>query len=118
MDDFENKLNTILGDPNMMSKIMNMAQQLGGNIPQPQPQPTEPPPQQIMPEFDIGSLTKIASLASAAGINPNEQALLCALGPYLSHGRLSKLEKAMRAAKLAGIATTFLGSGILSKIGR
>ena len=115
MDDIESKLGAILGDPQMMSQIMSMAQQLGATVPQ-QPPPMPPPPQN--PEFDIGSLTKIASLASAAGINQNEQALLCALGPYLSNERICKLEKAMRAAKLANIASSFLGSGILSQLGR
>ena len=116
MEDFESKIGAILSDPQMMSQIMSMAQQLGGGMLQPPPQ--APSPQQQNPDFDIGSLTKIAGLANAAGINQNEQALLCALGPYLSHERIHKLEKAMRAAKLAGFASTFLGSGILSQIGR
>ena len=115
MDDLENKLGAILGDPQMMSKIMAMAQQLGGGMPQ-QPPPASPPPPDI--GFDIASLTKIANLASAAGIDQNEQALLCALKPYLTQERIHKLEKAMRAAKLAGIASSFLGSGILSQLGR
>lgn len=117
MEDIESKLGAILNDPQMMSKIMSMAQQLGGSIPQPPPQEAPPPPPQN-PALDIGSLTKIASLASAATVNQNEQALLCALGPFLSHERIYKLEKAMRAAKLAGIASNFLGSGILSQLGR
>lgn len=115
MDDIESKLSTILGDPQMMSQIMSMAQQLGGTVPQP---PQQAPPLPNEPGFDMRSLTKIASLASAAGIDQNEQALLCALGPYLSNERIRKLEKAMRAAKLAGIASSFLGSGILSQLGR
>ena len=39
----------------------------------------------------------------------NQKALLQALAPYLSSGRIHKLEKAMRAAKLAGMASSFLG---------
>ena len=116
MEDFENKLGAILNDPQMMSQIMTMAQQLGGNMPQPPPQ--APPPAPSIPGFDIASLAKIAGIANAAGIDQNEQALLCALEPYLSHKRIRKLEKAMRAAKIAGIASTFLGSGILSQSGR
>lgn len=115
MEDFESKLGSILSNPQMMSQIMSMAQQLGGNVAQPQPQVPPPPP---IPDFDIGALSKIAGLASAAGINQNEQALLCALGPYLSTQRIQKLEKAMRAAKLAGIASSFLGSNLLSQLGR
>lgn len=116
MEDIESKLGAILNDPQMMSKIMSMAQQLGGSIPPPPPQEPTPPPQN--PAFDLSSLSKIANLASAAHVNQNEQALLCALGPYLSQERIYKLEKAMRAAKLAGIASNLLGSGILSQLGR
>ena len=57
---------------------------------------------------------KIASMAGKAGIDNHQQALLKALRPYLSRERIEKLEKAMRAAKLAGVATGFLGSGGLS----
>lgn len=113
MDDIESKLGAILGDPQMMTKIMSMAQQLSGTAPQPS---NTPPPQE--PTFDIASLGKIAKLASDAGIDQNEHALLCALEPYLSRERIRKLEKAMRAAKLAGIASSFLGSGVLSQLGR
>ena len=38
MDDFENKLGQILGNPEMMGKIMAMAQSFGG-----QEAPPEPP---------------------------------------------------------------------------
>ena len=40
----------------------------------------------------------------------DKQNLLQALRPYLTEHRILKLEKAMRAAKIAGLATTFLGS--------
>lgn len=115
MEDFENKLGAILNDPRMMSQIMSIAQQLGGNAP---PSQQEPPATSQNSFFDIASLSKIASIASAAGINQNEQALLCALGPYLSDERIRKLEKAIHAAKLAAIASSFLGKGILSQHSR
>ena len=68
MDDFENKLGQILGNPEMMGK---------------------------------------------AGVDREQKALLAALSPYISGSRIHKLEKAMRAAKLAGVATSFLGSSQL-----
>lgn len=116
MDDIENKLGSILGDPQMMAQIMAMAQQLGGSMNE-SPAPPPPVSQQEI-GIDIGTLTKIAGLAGNAKIDQNENALLCALGPYLSNERVRKLEKAMRAAKLAGIATTILNSGILFKSDR
>ncbi len=118
MDDIENKLNSILGDPQMMAKIMSMAQQLGGGMNAPPPPSPPPPPQQAeMPVgFDIGTISKLAGFANAARIDNKEQALLCALGAYLPNERISRLEKAMRAAKLAGLASSFLGSGIFSQM--
>lgn len=107
MDDFENKLGQILGNPEMMGKIMAMAQSFGSQEPQP-----EPPPQQeaSIPEIDFATIQKLTGLMSKAGVDREQKALLSALSPYISGTRIQKLEKAMRAAKLAGAATTFLGS--------
>ena len=110
MDDFENKLGQILGDPEMMGKIMAMAQSFGA-----QESPQEPPPQQepSVPEFDFATVQKLTGLMGKAGVDSRQKALLSALSPYISSHRVQKLEKAMRAAKLAGVATSFLGSSSL-----
>ena len=103
----QQKLDSILGNPEMMSQIMNMAQALGAK-PEPEPAQEAAP----IPGFggmDIGMMQKIASVAGQAGIDRNQQNLLQALRPYLSEQRITKLEKAMRAAKIASLATTFLG---------
>ena len=108
MDDFENKLGQILGNPEMMGKIMAMAQNFGNQEPPPEPQPE---PQ--MPEIDFAAIQKLTGLMGKAGVDAQQKALLSALTPYISSERIHKLEKAMRAAKLAGVATTFLGSSPL-----
>lgn len=115
MDELEQKLNSILGNPEMMSQLMTMAQSLGqpSKSPEPEPPKTSSLPSLSLPAgMDINMLQKIAGIASQAGIDRNQQALLKALAPYLNHGRIEKLEKAMRAAKIAGLATTVLGSSI------
>ncbi len=111
MDDMEQKLNAILGNPQMMSQIMSMAQTMGAGK---EEAPAPPAPQVSMPSFDPAMLQKVAELTQRSGIDSHQQSLLHALRPYLSPERIAKLEKAMRAAKLAGIATTFLGSSGLS----
>ena len=115
MDDMEQKLNSILGNPEMMAQIMNMAQALGGSgeqkeaaAPPPSPAP-KPAPSLPSAGLDPGMLAKIAGIAQQSGIDKNQQNLLRALRPYLSSQRIVKLEKAMRAAKIAGIASTALG---------
>lgn len=107
MDDFENKLGQILGNPEMMGKIMSMAQSFGSQESTFEP---EPPPQTEMPEIDFATLKKLTGLMGKAGVDSEQKALLSALSPYISPNRIRKLEKAMRAAKLAGVATNFLGS--------
>lgn len=113
MDDIESKLSAILGNPEMMSQIMNIAQQFGQTSP-----PTHESPAQAPSGMDIGMLTKLAGMANSSRIDPNQQTLLSALRPYLAKERIMKLEKAMRAAKIAGIASSLLGSGILSSLDR
>lgn len=114
MDEMQQKLNSILGNPEMMSQIMNMAQALGADQePEPVSQPVSAPPgnplQSALGGIDPGTIQKIIGIAQQAGIDRNQQNLLKALRPYLSEHRIIKLEKAMRAAKIAGVATTALG---------
>lgn len=100
MEDMEAKLGAILGNPQMMEQIMSLAQNFQSE-PEPQPQVT----QTAAPEIDFATIQKITSLIGRTGIDNHQRALLTALGPYLSSQRLQKLEKAMRAAKLAGMAS-------------
>lgn len=119
MDDMESKLGAILGNPDMMAQIMSMAQKLGGGDSAPAP---PPPPQPTIPSLpdglDMGMLMKLAGMANSANVDKDQRALLMALRPYLTGERIGKLEKAMRAAKLAGVASSILGSGILTQAGR
>ena len=113
MDEMEQKLGAILGNPDLMKQIMSMAQSLGQQPAQQLPQ-EPPPPAASEPGMDPAALQRIASLAGKTGIDRNQQALLKALGPYLSVQRVRKREKAMRAAKLARIASSVLNSGAVS----
>lgn len=103
MDNLESGLQSILGNPQMMEQIMSIAQNFQSESPPP------PPPAEGLPELDFATIQKITTLIGKTGIDTQQKALLQALRPYLSGHRIQKLEKAMRAAKLAGIATTFLG---------
>ena len=116
MSEMEDKLGAVLSNPDMMEKIMAMAQSLTQSQPQQaDPQPSRPPakPQQLMPGVDLGGRRIIKKVAQQTNIDKNQQSLLRSLGPYLARERLMKLEKAMRAAKIAGIAATALGSSKL-----
>lgn len=108
MDSMEDKIGSILQNPEMMQKIMAMAQSLNSAAPQPSA-PTEKTSPSPMPDIDMGMLQKISGLAGQGNIDKHQQALLRALHPYLSNQRIQKLENAMRAARMARIAASVLG---------
>lgn len=105
MENMESQLNAILGNPQMMEQIMSIAQNF-----QTEPEPSQVSPVDSAPEIDFAMVQKLTSLIGKTGIDNHQKALLNALGPYLNSQRIRKLEKAMRAARLAGMASTFLGN--------
>ena len=110
MDDLENKIGSILGNPEMMQKIMALAQnfQMPADDAPPDPPPAENTP--FMPDLDLATIQKIAGFAQKSNIDKHQQDLLKALTPYLSEIRIGKLERAMRAAKLANLAGVFFAN--------
>lgn len=122
MDDLESKLGSVLSNPELMGQIMNMAKSLNLPAPQenaPKPQSPPPPPKPSMPEFDMGTLQRISGILNQTGIDREQQTLLKALHPYLQKERLQKLERAMRAARMAALASAVLNqSGFKPKPGR
>lgn len=115
MSEMEEKLGAILNNPQMMQQIMSMAQAMNGNQPAQSPPPR---PQEVSPALpmDPKMLQSLAGIAQKSGTDRNQQTLLNALCPYLSKDRLNKLERAMRAAKMAGLASSFLNSGALQML--
>lgn len=115
MDALEEKLGAVLNNPQLMQQIMSMAQAMGSTPAANAPPPPSPDP---APMPDLGMLQKLSGIANQSGVDRNQQALLKALDPYLGRDRLGRLEKAMRAAKMAKLAGSLLGSGLLSQLGR
>lgn len=109
MGELEEKLASVMNDPAMMQKIMTLAQSLGGSQPQKEPEPPQKQESAPFPDIDISMLQKLSGFARQSGIDKNQQNLLRALTPYISRQRVAKLERAMRAAKMAGLATNLLG---------
>ena len=105
MDDLESKLGAVLNNPEMMSKIMALAQNLSQSEAEPKQESSIP----ALGEIDLSMVRKLSGLARQTGIDKNQQSLLQALNPYLSRQRIQKLEKAMRAAKMASMAGFLTG---------
>ena len=104
MSELEEKLGALLANPQLMQQISSLVQAMG----QPSPSPPPPTPPQQPSEPDMSQLQGLASLLQSNRIDTNQQALLRALSPYLSPWRVGKLERAMRASKMAGLASVLL----------
>lgn len=105
MDAVEEKLGSILGNPEMMQKIMAMAQSLGASSSNDQEPPQKETP---VASIDPGMLQKLTGLSRQGSIDKEQQNLLHALRPYLNRDRIHRLENAMRAAKMARFVATAL----------
>lgn len=123
MAEFDEKLNSILSNPDAMSQIMQLAQSLSGgeSVPQPPPQPT-PSPQPSPPTGDLFSalggsidpklMLKLLPLVQelGGGRDSNARNLLFALRPYLKEERQEKVERALQLARLYHVGKKFLAN--------
>lgn len=101
---FEDKLNQILSDPDSMAKIMSLAQSLGREQNAPSPPPAPPRPQPPPPPDDAFVKGILRLMQQAQHTDKRQEALLCALKPYLAPERQAKIDEALRIAKLSQLA--------------
>lgn len=120
MAELDEKLNTLLSDPNSMAQIMQMAQQLsvtmgGGtdNAPpaqQPPPPPAAPPA--ALPPLGVLDPQVLARflplLQEYSRSNSQTMQLLYALRPFLKESKQDKVERAARLARLIHLGKKFL----------
>lgn len=120
MSEWEDRINSILGDPEQMARISSLAQSLmGGEA------PGDAPSGEGLAGLagsllggdggaDSALLGKLGKLMGQAGGDGDKRALLEAMKPYLSEKRRGKLDRAMkltRMAKLARLAMGEMGNG-------
>ena len=98
-DGLEEKLSQLLNDPNAMAQVLSMAQAFGlqpdaqaapekppvGHEP---PPPPAPPPFQMPDERMMGAMFQLMQQAQQS--DGKQEALLCALKPYLAPERQEK----------------------------
>lgn len=97
MENMENKIMEVLGDPEKLSQIMDIAKGLGFSPPE------EEPPEQKAPEPEMAG-TILGLLQKMNTTNGKQDALLHALMPYLQPSRQKKLQRALQVAKMSQIA--------------
>lgn len=127
MNEWEEKLNTLLSDPDAMSQVVNMAQalsaQMGGNAPQgegnaaPPPQNASPPPDAGNPFSQLGSidpelLQRLIPVIKQMNRSESSEtsAFLYALRPFLKPSRRDKVDRAVQLARMIHLAKTFFNS--------
>ena len=108
MAEFEEKLQSILGNPELMGQIMSMA----GAMNQPQQPPPPPPPQpQAGLPFDPGAMAGMMQMLKATQLEPRQRQLIQALRGFVPDDRLVRLEKAMQASLIAKFASAAMNQG-------
>lgn len=121
MGEFEEKLNSILGDQQAMGQIMALAQSLGKSSPPPREGEEEAPPppdsgdppdlSQLMGSLDPKMMQLGMRLLKEYQQDDSQNtALLQALRPYLREERRGRLDRAVQIAKLSRLLRVALGS--------
>ncbi len=124
MSEFEDKLNSILGNPEAMAQVMNLAQSLnlggGGGEPEGAPPPPDqgaPPPGggglgdllgQLDPKLMERLLPLAGELAGGGSGSDERLQLLYALRPFLKPERRDKVERAVKTARLIHVGKKLL----------
>ena len=107
MAEFEDKLQSILGNPELMGQIMRMA---GAMNQQQQPPPPPSPPSAGLP-FDPGAMAGMMQMLQATQLEPRQRNLIQALRGFVPDDRLTRLEKAMQASLIAKFASAAMNQG-------
>ena len=110
MEDLSQMVQGVLSNPELMQQIMGMAQALGGPPQKEGDAPKKDPDPEPMPGPDLSGLGELTKLLNRGNIDSHQQALLTALGPYLSDSHIGKLRRAMQAAAMADLAAGVLGT--------
>lgn len=125
MNDFEEKLNTILSSPEAMAQVASLAQSLGlspsqpaagtesdGSPENPSPPPPMPDLSSLFGQADPALLSRLLPLLQELGSGENDQRaqLLQSLRPFLKESRQEKLDKAIQIARLLRVGKKFFGT--------
>ena len=120
MSEFEDRINSVLSDPEQMDKITKLAQSLmadGGGEAKPQQKSSAEGLSSLLRGLgggeDLGidpaMIGRISRLVTGGEDKKQERALLEAMRPYMSEKRRSKMDRALKLARLAGIAKLAMG---------
>lgn len=122
MDDFAEKINSVLSDPESMKQLSELAQMFGfsteGMAQAPSntaPAATAPVPQSAPAQGgpDISAMMNLMGKIRDASANDNNINFLNALRPLLSEERRPKVDRAVKLLKLINILPALKDIGLL-----
>lgn len=111
MAEFDEKLQSILSNPEIMGQIMSMAGAMNQQSPPPPPQQPTPPKSSPGLPFDPGAIQGMMSMLQATQLDARQRNLISALRGYVPDDRLVRLEKAMQAGMIARFASAAMNQG-------
>lgn len=125
LDDFQEKLNSILSSPAEMEKIMAIARSFSGesapapsqdtgppDVPASAPAPPDPAPSGFtLDGLDPDMIAMMARVMQESNKSNGKTAIIGAIAPHLREERRGKLEQALKIAQMAGVAKILFGSG-------
>lgn len=122
MDDLTEKINSILGDPQMMEQIKGLSGLFASESDNSQKESEEENIKKegnnnsfdpsILPVDTMQIIMKIIPLLSSINTDDNSTRLLHALKPFLADERKSKLDEAIKIMHLMKVLPIIKGSGI------
>lgn len=118
MDNMNDMLNSVLGDPESLRQIQELADMLKDET----GDSSQDKKADVASEngssdgFDPAMLMSIMGAVSAAGGNDKNRSLILALKPYLSSERQARADKAVKFLKMYAVFNELKKSGMLNNL--
>ena len=118
MDNMIDMLGSVLGDPESLQQIKELADLLKSETDSgaESEQPARAPSEDSSGGFDPAMLMGLMGAVSAAGSDDKNRALILALKPYLSSERQAKADKAVKLLKMYAVFSELKKSGMLGNL--
>lgn len=115
MDDFSQKLRSVLSDPESLRNLSEIAAMLNEqeSAPDDTDAPSDPPPE--MPQTDFSKLLAAGQALSQVQ-DDKTAALILALRPHLSEERAKRADQAVRLLRLYAAAAILRENGLLQEL--
>ncbi len=111
MEDLEQRLNSLLSDPESLSRLTELAGNFLGNVDETKKGDSDKQEKSDTsdsgPEFDLATFAKISGMLNGMREDSEDSRLLLALKPYLRDKRKEKVDETVKLMKLMKLAPLF-----------